>query len=86
MKNMMGKVKELLETKYDKNSNPRKITVAVRALGKLAKPAFYMSSDELAMDLDELMEQLRFTLEEKFAAGVTPLRRDLNPWKDRLHS
>ena len=29
-----------------------------------------MSSDELAMDLDELMEQLaRFTLEEKFAAG-----------------
>ena len=70
MKSMMGKVKELLETKYDKNSNPRKITVAVRALGKLAKPAFYMSSDELAMDLDELMEQLaRFTLEEKFAAG-----------------
>ena len=70
MKSMMGKVKELLETKHDKNSNPRKITVAVRALGKLAKPAFYMSSDELAMDLDELMEQLaRFTLEEKFAAG-----------------
>ena len=29
-----------------------------------------MSSDELEMDLDELMEQLaRFTLEEKFAAG-----------------
>ena len=70
MKNMMGKVKELLETKHDQNSNPRKITVAVRALGKLAKPAFYMSSDELEMDLDELMEQLaRFTLEEKFAAG-----------------
>ena len=27
MKNMMGKVKELLETKHDQNSNPRKITV-----------------------------------------------------------
>jgi len=70
MKSMMRKVEALLESKHDKNSNPRKITVAVRALGKLAKPAFYMSSDELAMDLDELMEKLaRFTLEEKFAAG-----------------
>lgn len=71
MKSMMDKIKELLEQKYEKGANPRKITVAVRALGKLAKPAFYLSSEEmLQMDLDELMEQLaRFTLEEKFTTG-----------------